>query len=313
MTSRVMYAIVRESPLATRIPFVDIGDLSVMLIENAGLPTPGYRPINPSSISEKKVPFNQRAETLKILSDKLLVDRQLLDNKSAYVNPLSESVAGYSRAVAYQIVDSFVNGDPAVNVDEPAGLVYRFKTDLRLSDGSVAPATQKQVIDANLDGADFTTTANANALIDSMHTALDLVDGGSADVILVNRQTKQNIRKAALGQKWFDTSRDQFERTVMSFNGIPILDAGVKPAGVADRATAQQIIPTGTANDLVTDAMYFIRFGQTDVHGIQKKALEVNKFEPDQSSWPNHTVIFEWAYGFHISSPFSVVAVRRAS
>lgn len=311
LDQRVMYAIVRESPIARAVPFQDIGDMSIMLLENAGLPTPGYRPINPTSISEKKVPFNQRTETLKILSDKLVVDRQLLDNKSSYQNPLSASLEGYSRAVGYQIVDSFINGDPAVNVDEPAGLVYRFQNDPRLSDGSAAPATQKQVIDANLNGADFTVAANANALIDSFHLALDLLDGGTADAIITNRQTRQNLRKAVLGQKWFDTAKDQFGRTVMSFNGIPVLDAGVKPAGVTDRAVAQQIIGNGAGN--WDDAVYFVQFGTNAVHGLQKRAMETKKFEPDQNSWPNHVVIFEWVYGFHITNPFTVVAIRRAT
>lgn len=314
LTQRVAYVIARESPVARAIPFEDVGDLSVMLIENQGLPTPAHRPLNPSSISEKTVPFGQRRETLKILSDKVQVDRQFRNNRSAIVDPLAASVEGYTKAVAYEIVNQFINGDPDVTIDEPAGLAWRFEHDARLGDGTTSPATGVRVVDANNQNADMTTAAARNKLFNSLHEALGIMDGGMADLMITNRQVLLGLSEAARNAgTLFQQTRDQYDRPLNLFNGIPIVDAGVKPAGVLDLTS--QILPTSTsADDLVSDAIYLVKWGPQMLTGIQKGPLETIRFDPDKdaSSFPNHIVAFEWVYGFHVVNPYSVAIIRRA-
>jgi len=314
LTKGVVYSIVRESPLARSIPFQDIGDLSVLMIENQGLPTPGHRAINPTSISEKKVPFGQRSETLKIMSDKITVDRQLLNNRSSHVNPMAASIEGYSKAVAYELVNQLINGDPFTNTDEPAGLVYRFKNDGRLSDGSNNPATQKRVVDANNTSPDFTTAADRNKLFNAIHEAFSIMDGGAPDIMVTNRQVILGLSSAARNAgTLFSQSRDQYDRPLTTFQGVPIVDAGVKPVGALSLATANQILPTGTTDDLVTDAIYLFKWGPTMFTGIQKQMMETIRFPEDAGTFPLNTVAFEWAYGFHLVNPFSVAVIRRAA
>ena len=316
LAKRVAYVIARESPLARMIPYEEVGDLSVMMIENQGLPTPAHRPLNPASITEKQVPFGQRQETLKILSDKVQVDRQFRNNKSAIVDPLAATIEGYSKSVAYENVQQFINGDPAVNIDEPAGMVSRFLTDSRLSDGATAPGTQKRVIDANNQNADFSLEADRAKLFNAIHEALSIMDGGTADVMVANRQTILGLAEASRrGGTLFSQTKDQFDRPLRMFDGIPIIDAGVKPAGVLDLATGQQVIPTSTSTDNLTDdSIWLLKWGPTMMTGIQKGALEVIRFRPDSDSgaFPNHVVAFEWVYGFHLVNPYAVALIRRA-
>jgi hypothetical protein len=317
LTQRVAYVIARESPVARAIPYEDVGDLSVMMVENQGLPTPAHRALNPASITEKTVPFGQRRETLKIMSDKVQVDRQFRNNRSSIVDPLAATIEGYSKAVAYENVSQFINGDPSVTVNEPAGLAWRFKNDLRLSDGSLNPATQKRVVDANNTNPDFTSAAARNKLFNAIHEALSIMDGGTCDLMITNRQVILGLSEAARNAgTLFQQTRDQYDRPLNLFGGIPIVDAGVKPAGVLDLATAQQVLPTSTtADDLVSDAIYLIKWGPTMLTGIQKGPLETIRFAPDKdsSAFPNHVVAFEWVYGFHLVNPYAIAVIRRAA
>lgn len=317
LTKRVAYVIARESPVSRAIPFEDVGDLSVMMLENQGLPTPSHRALNPASITEKSVPFGQRQETLKILSDKVQVDRQFRNNRSAVVDPLAATVEGYSKAVAYELVNQLINGDPDTTPDETAGLAWRYRNDARLSNGSAAPPTQKRVIDANNQNSDMTAAADRNKLFNSLHEALSIMDGGMADIMITNRQVILKLSEAARNAgTLFQQTRDQFDRPLTTFQGIPIVDGGVKPAGVLDMAASQQIFPTSvSADDLVSDAIYLLKWGQTMFTGIQKGALETIRFAPDQdaSAFPNHVVAFEWVYGFHLVNPFAVAIIRRAA
>lgn len=316
LTQRVAYVIARESPVARRIPFEDVGDISVMMLENQGLPTPTHRALG-GGLTDVRVPFGQRREVLKILSDRVQIDRQLRNNKTSVVDPLAASVEGYSRAVAYETVNQLINGNPDTTVDEPAGLAWRFENDGRLSDGTLTPATQLRVVDANNQNPDMTTPAAREALIGGIHEVLSIMDGGTADIMITNRQVLLALSEAARqAGTLFRQTTDQFDRPLLSFMGIPILDAGVTPAGVLNLAAANQVVPTGTAgNDLTEDSIWFLKFGQQMFSGLQKGPLETIRFNPDAdaSSFPFHTVAFEWVYGFHLVNPFAVGLLRRAA
>lgn len=316
LTKGVIYTIVRESPLMQKIPFKDIGDIQLMMFEADDLPVPGYRALNSSTVNEVSATLARRTETLKVLSNKIVVDRQFRDNKSNVVDPVAFQMEAYSKAIAYEVVDKFFNGDPDTNPDEPAGLIYRFRVDHRLSDGSPSPGTQRRVIDANNFGGDM-TTANARAkLWDALHSAFSIMDGGTADCIVTNRQGVLAITAAArygTGVGGFNVTQDAFGRKVMEFMGIPILDAGVKAAGAKDLAVSQQVIPyeTGSQTNPWSNTIWVLKFGDTMLTGVQKRALEVIRKDP-QVTHPFIEVWFEWVYGFHLFSPFSVVAIRRA-
>lgn len=313
-TQRILYSILMPSPLASRIPFDDVGDIRTMVMEIRQLPTVHHRPLNPPSVNVASASFGQRVESLSIISDKIGVDRQALGNKSSHVDPMAAEVEAYTKAVAYEMCNMYINGDPVANPDQPGGLVYRFLTDLRLSDGSAAPATQKQVIDANKQDRDFATAGETHAFLDDIHALLSLIDGGNPDVLITNRQGILAFGKAARRERLFRTDRDQFGRGVDIFgepgSGVPVIDAGYTGAGAFTRGT--QVIPTSTsANDLVSDSIFAVKFGQTQSGGLQKRPPESQKFAENSADWPRVVGSYEHVYGFQVTNPFSVAVYRR--
>lgn len=319
LSKAVIYSVLSPSPLLQKIPFDDVGDLQTLVMEATGFPVPSHRAINPTAITVVNAEFSQRTEQLKIMSDQIRIDRQLLNNKSSHVNPRTAAIEQYTKAVAYETVRSYVRGSPAVNPDEPAGLEYRFTIDPRISDGTAAPATQLQVVDAGVDAQamDVTVAAEQEKMINDTHNALSLVDGGNAEIMLLNRQTWLNYGSVTRSQRIFRTDKDMFGRSVMTFGdgGPALIDAGYTPAGAFDRSV--QIIPNdgaaGSTNDIITDACFFIKFASNMHGGLQKMAPETIDLNTDAGSFPNITYAFEWVYGFHLTNPFSVVLGRRWS
>ncbi len=312
-TQAVLYSILSASPLAARLPFEETGDLQTLVMEATGLPTPSHRPINPSSVTIATAKFGQRTETLKIMSDKIPVDRQLLNNRSSHVNPKTAAMEQYTKAVAYELVDQYVNGSPATDPDEPGGLAYRFQTDTRISDGTATPSTQLQVIDANDQNRDMTSAAEQQDLLNDIHELMSLIDGGNPDILLTNRQGWLNIGIAARAQRMMAVTRDFFGRAVQTFGegGPVVIDAGYPPASVITRGT--QVIPTSTtANDITSDAIFAIKFGPTLSGGLQKGTPEAMDFAENSADFPNVVGAYEWVYGFHLTNPFSVALLRRA-
>jgi len=306
----VIYSILSQSQLFERLPFDDTGDINTMVMEARGLPTPSHRAINPTSINVATAKFGQRMESLKIISDKITVDRQLRNNKSSHVDPRTAAIERYTKAVAYEMVDMFVNGNPITNPDQPGGMAYRFATDLRLSDGTPTPGGQKQVVDANSQNLDLTVTANQTALLDNVHALISLIDGGNPDILLVNRQGRLALGRAARALRMFRQDRDMFGRPVDVFGDIPVIDAGYPPAGAFDRSV--QVIPTGTTqNDMTTDSIFAIKFGTTQVGALRKMAPETIDFAENSADFPNVVAAYEHVYGFQITNPFAIALGRR--
>ena len=221
LSQRVIYSVLAPSPLLQTLPFEDVGDLQVLLMEATGIPTPNHRAINPIAITIQTAQFGQRTEQLKIMSDQIRIDRQLLNNKSTHVNPRTAAIEQYTKGVAYETNNMFVRGSPAVNPDQPAGIEYRYLTDARISDGSLAPATQLQVFDAN-DQNKGVTDADDRAMINDAHEVMSLIDGMNPDILLTNRQVWLRFGVAARNQRMFDTTKDMFGRAVMNFAGASI-------------------------------------------------------------------------------------------
>lgn len=310
ITKGVIYTMVKASPVASRLPFETIGDIQLMMYEADEVPVPSHRALNSSTVTEVSASMTRRTETLKIIANTIKVDRQLTDNKSAVIDPIAFQVEAYSKGVAYELVNMLFWGDPDSNPDQPAGLVYRFLTDPRLSDGSPAPGTQKRVIDANNLNADMTLAASRAKFWDALHQAFSIMPE-MPDVIITNRQGRLAFASAArygAGSGGYSVDRDNFDRIVERFMGVPILDAGVTAAGARDLDTTKQIIPT-TGN--WANSIWLLKFGVEWFTGIQKRPLEVIRKDP-RHTVPFVEVYFEWAYGFHLFNPFSVVVIRRA-
>lgn len=242
--------------------------------------TPTTRNLN-AAAGSYTARWSDRQETVKIIHDKIVIDVELLEVDDYVGDPVEMRLSQYGvdlKALYNQLV---VTGNPDTDDTQPAGLLYRFNNDATLT-GQAVNASNLDV-DAN--------DANRLSWLDYIDQAIDLV-GGKADLIGVNRQTYLKFRSALRALKLLDTTRDQFDREVMTYSGGKVVTPGQKPANQLSAATSGQIIPddgtTSVFGTASTTPMLFINtageegFRLLQKHGLKTKRIGVNPNSPDE-------------------------------
>src|SRR3990167_4549873 len=204
--------------------------------------TPSTRNIG-DAVAAYKATFSDREETLKIIENKVTLDKVLLDVKSYIQDPLALQMQAYALVVKNTVNDLLVNGDPGSDATQPAGLHYRLNTDAIFSGQAV-----------NAAGLDLHTAATleANGLtfMTYFDEAVTLCGGGDPDIALINRQTWLMFRSVLRKTKLLDTTKDQFNRKIMTYGDVKLINAGQKPAGVLSPAAANQVIGNDTQTSI---------------------------------------------------------------
>ena len=132
-----------------------------------------------------------------------------------------------------------------------------------------------------------TTDISTSALLDTNYNALlDEVDGflstldGKPSMLLMNNKMLTKMRSAARRAGYYDRTKDDFGRTVETYNGIPMLDVGKFYNGSATVDVIATSAPSSTL-DGTTD-IYAVNMALDGFHGISPTGTKVvQSFMPD--------------------------------
>jgi hypothetical protein len=118
--------------------------------------------------------------------------------------------------------DRIVNGDLALNPNSWNGLRKY------ITSGQIVNVTDFGSFANGLDVK--ASTANGEAYIEALVALVNYIsDLGSANNVLVmNYHAKQKLRAVCLKNGYFEITKDQYDRTVETFMGLPILNPGAK-------------------------------------------------------------------------------------
>jgi hypothetical protein len=274
----------------------------VSRLTDAGAPT--TRNIN-ETVTVYSAHFTTGVETLKIIENKILIDKVLLAEQNHIQDPIVLQTKTYASVVRNTVNDLLINGDPVADESQPAGLQYRLGNDSMFLNQCVDAGSLD--VDAN--------EATRLSWLDYLDEAITLCGGGNPDICIVNRQTWIKFRSALRAQKLLDTTRDQFDRVIMQYGNLAILDAGQVPASVLVSTAAGQVI----LDDGITDV-----FGNTTVTPmylldtksdegcklLQLHGLKVTKLGLDHSDPGQFVVDVTWPIGFHIPQKFALSSVQ---
>lgn len=289
----ILMSLAETSAVNGRIPFESVGALQTSVTYLSGIPTVPLRHINetPASVSAT---LDQRTEVLHILDTDIDIDPVLLNNKNQ-VQPVDVmQTKAVMASIGYRQTGLMVNGDPASDLREPVGIKVRLR-DNSLFANMTVNAT------ANTVEADFTPSATdaeriivLNKLDELMYLLEDKVS-----FLLTSRQMVMAFWGALRAAKLLDTTKDQFDRTITMYRGVPLLDAGfnVAAALTASPDTAgndtNQVIGndaddyssgndpgTGNGSNAYTDCttIYAVRIGSEHCIGLQQEALRVKPY-----------------------------------
>lgn len=122
-------------------------------------------------------------------------------------------------------------------------------------------------------------TANYNQFLDELDEFISGLDG-MPDMLLMNRKMLSKLRGIARRAGYYESTKDDFGRTVETYNGIALMDAGEFYDGsktvdiVADTAAS--------ASAFGTSDIYAVKFGLDAFHGISPTGTKViTSYMPD--------------------------------
>ena len=124
--------------------------------------------------------------------------------------------------------------------------------------------------------SDLTTSANIDAnyqhFLDELDEFISGLDGG-ADMLIMNRKMLGKLRGIARRAGYFSSSRDEFGRTVETYNGIALMDAGQYFNGTNSVDIVADTPASSSAAG--TSDIYAVKFGLDAFHGISPTGTKV--------------------------------------
>lgn len=287
-----------------RLPVQAAKSLSQEILRMTDPGTANFRNLG-ASVSSYKATFANGIEVLKVIEDKVTLDKIYLEIDTFVQDPIAAQIRAYGDVVRALVNDMFINGDPGADETVPAGLRYRLQNDAMFLN---------QSIDAEGLDVDLNST-NMHKWLDFIDELITLVGGGRPDILIMNRQEWIRFRSVLRREKLLTTSKDSFDRVVSEYDGIPFINAGQKPAGLLTSAASQQVIPNNTQTSIYNTAnttpLYALKLGDEEgasllqLHPLRTKKLGINTNNPAE-----YVIDFTWPVGFLIPQKFALGSIQ---
>jgi hypothetical protein len=285
----VIDTIIQESPIVEQLPWVSIVGESYVTREEDERTAIAFRKVNATYSTtygtERKTYWG-----IAICGGEVKVDNFIVNTRGdvvgAKVHQYAKVAKNAARWFDKQVIDANGTSDAFKGVNT------------LISEGH----GQTKVVAT--DGATLVTAGMA-----VLDEAIDLLRRGRPDAAWLNLTTRRQItelgRNFSSGYSLIDVGNDAFGRQVMSYAGIPLRIIGDDEAGAQILAFDET---TGTSS--VTASMYFVKFGEDNVHGLLGGGgtFEVKDFGEQQAA-PVHMGRIEFYPGICIPDPYSVVRV----
>lgn len=241
----VIETFVQFNPILDRIPFMPIEGNAYSYNKEATLPGVAFRSVN-EAYTESTGTVVQASESLVILGGDADVDRFIVQTRGNLNDQRAVQTGMKVKAASYYFSDQFFNGDVAVT---PKGF-----------DGLKKRLTGAQVIDYATNGAGINVDdAGRHAFFDALDALVAAVPGLTAEngALYTNANVISKTRSAGRRIGGVEMVRsDLTGKREITWNGIPLLDAGQTAAGA--NVIAQNEIQ-GTSSDATS--VYAVRFG----------------------------------------------------
>ena len=207
-----------------------------------------------------------------VMGGKFQIDRVLIGTAGA-VDELAFQTEQKVKATANYFNNLVINGNKA---SSGTGVLNTFDGLDKLLTG-----TETEITSAVDVSTEALMNANYNALLDEVDGFLSALDG-KPSMLLMNNKMLAKMRSAARRAGYYSKNRDEFGRTVETYNDIPMYDMGKYYNGT----NTVDIIPetaASTSAEGKTD-IYAVTIGLDGFHGVSPTGSKViNSYMPDLS------------------------------
>lgn len=232
--------------------------------------TAGVRQINSEYTANEAKRTKQTASPV-ILGGSFEIDRVIAQTSGA-IDEIDFQVKQKTKAGANYFHNLVINGTSA---STGTGYVVNTFDGLKkiLSGKSTEMTTDIDVSTSAL------LDSNYNSMLDELDTFIALL-AAKPDILMMNTKMLTKIRSAARRAGYYDRTKDDFGKTVETYNGIALMDAGEYYNG----ASTEDVIATSTPDESaygVTD-IYAVKLGLDAYHGISVRGSKMLKtYLPD--------------------------------
>lgn len=199
-----------------------------------------------------------------VMGGKFQIDRVLIGTSGA-VDELAFQAEQKIKATANYFHNLVINGNvtTGVGVQNTFDGLNKILTDAETEITSTIDVSTSALMDTNY-----------NALLDEVDAFLSALDG-KPSMLLMNDKMLSKMRSAARRAGYYASSRDEFGRTVETYNDIPMVDMGKYYDGSATKDVIE------TTAEGKTD-IYAVSIGLDAFHGISPTGSKViTSYMPD--------------------------------
>ncbi len=267
--------------------------LTVKIRAWSSFPTIGTRKIG-AAFNESTGKFEEKVEDKYIFGDLIDTDTVLL-KADPMTREYQRKAAG--KAMGFKFNNMFINGDPAS--DEFKGLKKRV-------DDIYAAGFTDQYFDAgsstNGRGVLYDSTEQ-HYFLDMIHKIIEVTAEESPDGLFMNSKLYLCVESACRRTNLLKQDKDQYDRIINSFNGIPIYKMGPVSA-----FSTTLIMPNDETLSSGTDetSIYSVKLGVEEyLWGIQQQSMEVTDIGLLEAGTAYRDVV-QWVVGLAVSNPRAV-------
>jgi hypothetical protein len=280
------------------LPWETIGQLTTGVVRIQDLPSVGFRRIN-AGYTESTGHFEHKIEQVALLGGDIDTDKAIARAKNTIADARAIQQQLMLKAMAYEFNDKLINGNPVSDALEFKGLRTRV-------DDVYAEGYTGQKIDAACAGVGIlNTSATSHTFLDKLDSLIYAIKSHKPDFLFMNSKMLLALRSLLRREKLLDTTKDMFDRIVDVYQGVRLVDIGVK----ADQTTE---IITSTETSAGVDgasehtSIYAVKFGIGDMTwGIQEYPLEVEDLGLMESR-PVYRTRVDWPLGLATVDPRSI-------
>ena len=309
LVQKVTYSLIQNDNVLQDVPLINNKSMTVTGARFEGnLPSVNWAAINSEGVTTKGTP-TPYAEQAYMIRNNIDTDKVLVQDKNSIVDPRGVQVDAWLKALTYDMNFKFISNNHVTgDVNAPVGLKYR------IANGGIFGVRPENLIDGG--GVDMTqatlltTPGNGNKFLEFLDNLLWSVDSptGANVSIYMNEVLRRRFAFAvrAMGTSGgFETTRDQFNRTVDMYKGAVIRDIGYK-VDQATRIITNTELATGLADTGGTfTSVYAVNYGEEHFSGWQFDTINVQDLGLINNGVIYRTFI-DWVVGFQNTSTRSI-------
>ena len=281
-----------ESNILQVIPWTTNKELALQITAMQTLPTIGTRKIN-ASFSESSGKFQQKIEGKYIFGHEIDVDTVLVKADSSQRQTQRRMSA---KAMSFKFNDMFING--LTSSDEFKGLIYR-----------VADVYADGYTDQYIDAGSATIgrgvlydTTERHYFIDKIAKLIHVISEHKPDALFMNAKLYLCFESAMRRENLLKQIEDMFGRVINTFQGIPLIDIGIKADQTTEIITNTETLSGGADETSV----YAVKYGVNEyLWGLQQAPMEVTDLGEISSS-PVFRDRVQWVVGLAVSNPRAI-------